>query len=174
MRKLLFAALLASTAVPASAASIQEIHTAVTTEGSIMTIACPDCQARPVEDKRNYKVPTLAEGVATMAIVDKDGTQEVKRVDRFLGGSPVVTYSQAQAPLVEQIRDANRKLAEAKLAARNAELAALDDRLSTILPPDARPSTAFAGIDRASTTAALTNEAEAAPFDPAKLKLRLN
>lgn len=174
MRKLLLAALLVSAAAPASAASIQEIHAAVTTEGSILTISCPGCVARPAQDLRKYTVPTLSEGVASMDIVDKDGKPEVRRVDKFLGGSPVVTISQTQAPLIEQIRDANHKLAEARIAARNAELAALEDRFSTMLPPDARPSTAFAGIDRNSTTAAVSSQADAAPFDPSTLKLRLN
>lgn len=172
MRKLLLATLMASASVPAFASSIEQIHASDASAGSVVNISCDHCPALSNDGPTGYKVPALPQGVAHEQIVAKDGSQEVMRVDRFMGGSPVLTYSKTQGPLIEEMRAAEQKLAEAKAAARNAELAALDAQRATILPPDERRTTAFAGIDRAATTAAV--EADAAPFDPAKLSLRLN
>jgi hypothetical protein len=174
MRTHLLAMLLASAALPASAASIENIRTGNVSHGSIISLSCADCSAKPVQDNRKYAVPALPEGVASMAIVDHDGKPQVMRVDKFMGGSPVRTVSQTQGPLIEQMRDVDRQIAAAQLAARNAELSALDAKLSTILPPDARQASSSAGIDRNSTTAAVDTEASAQSFDPSKLTLRLN
>lgn len=170
MRKLLLATLMASASVPASASSIEQIQSNTGSIGSIVKISCEHCP--PATDGPSvYKVPALPQGVAQEQIVAKNGAPEVMRIDRFMGGSPVLTYSKAQGPIIEEMRAAEQKVAESKAAARNAELAALDAKRATILPPDDRHTIALTGIDRATTAAV---EADAAPFDPAKLSLRLN
>lgn len=173
MRKLLLAMLLAAAGLPAHAASIENLRSGTTSADSIMVLSCQACTGKPNQGMRNYTVPALAKGVATMAIVDKNGKPEVRRIDKFLGGSPVVTYSQAQPPLIEAMRDADQQIAKARAEARATELAALDDKLDAIQPPDARQASANAGIDRRSTTASLILQAEARDFDPARFKLRL-
>lgn len=174
MRKLLFAALITAAAAPAQASSIEAVHASVDTEHSILTLSCSTCPAQPEAGQRAYRVPSLDGHVAEQKIVDKNGAQEVMRVDRFMGGSPVVTYSKTQGPILEEMQKANLKMEKARVAARKADLDALDAQAAAIQPPDNRNNAAMAGIDREATTAALGIEAEAAPFDPAKLSLRLN
>ena len=169
MRTLLFATLMASAAVPAYAASVEKVMSGKVVEGSIVRVSCPDCKASPVR-KMAYQVPELA-GVASMQIVDQNGKPEVVRIDKFMGGSPVTTKSKTQGMLIEEMTSIEKKAHEAQVAARNAELQAIDTKAATRLPPDERGNTALAGIDREATTAAVS--AEAASFDPNSLTLRL-
>lgn len=169
MRTLLLATLMASAAMPAHAASIQNVEASPARQDSIVKISCADCTSTQVH-KRDYKVPDLA-GVSSMEIVVTDGKPEVVRVDKFMGGSPVMTLSKTQGPLIEEMSDIEQKAQEARQAARAAELQAIDMKTAAILPPDERGTTTVAGIDREATTAALG--ADAAPFDPEKLTLRL-
>lgn len=169
MRTLLFATLMASAAVPASATSVEKVMSGKITEGSIVQVSCPDCKAAPAR-KSAYQVPDLA-GVASMQIIDKDGKPEVVRVDKFMGGSPVTTMSKSQAPLIEEMSAIEKKAHEAKIAARKAELQAIEMKAAAKLPPDERGTTTLAGIDREATTAAVGSQAAA--FDPASLTLRL-
>ncbi len=169
MRTLLLATLMASAVLPAHAASIEKIQAGQVNDASIVKISCAECQGAP-SPKRSYQVPNLA-GVASMEIVDKEGKPEVVRVDKFMGGSPVKTMSKTQGKLIEEMSAIEKKTQEAKVAARNAELQAIDTKAALNLPPDERRSGTLAGIDREATTAALA--ADAAPFDPAGLQLRL-
>ncbi|MET3615185.1 hypothetical protein ABID16_003528 [Rhizobium aquaticum] len=169
MRTLLLATLMASAVLPAHAASIEKIQAGQVNDASIVRISCTDCQGAPAR-KRNYQVPDLA-GVASMEIVDKEGKPEVVRVDKFMGGSPVTTLSKTQGKLIEEMSAIETKAHEAKIAARNAQLQAIEAKASSILPPDERRNSTAAGIDREATTAALA--ADAAPFDPNRLQLRL-
>jgi hypothetical protein len=169
MRTLLFATLMASAAVPAYAASVEKVTSGKLAEGSIVRVSCPDCKAAPAR-KTAYQVPELA-GVASMQIVDMDGKPEVIRVDKFMGGSPVTTMSKTQGPLIEEMTTIEKKAHEAKIAARNAELQAIDNKTASRLAPDERGTPMMAGIDREATTAALGTQAAA--FDPNSLTLRL-
>lgn len=169
MRTLLLATLMASAALPAHAASIEKIQAGQVNDASIVKISCADCQNAP-SLKRNYQVPSLT-GVASMEIVDKAGKPEVVRIDKFMGGSPVKTMSKTQGKLIEEMSAIEKKTHEAKVAARNAQLQAIDTKAAMILPPDERKSASLAGIDREATTAALG--AEAARFDANSLQLRL-
>lgn len=169
MRTLLFATLMASAAVPASAASVEKVTSGKVAEGSIVRVSCPDCKAGPAR-KTNYQVPELS-GVSSMQIIDKDGKPEVVRIDKFMGGSPVTTTSKTQGALIEEMSAIEQKAQEAKIAARNAELQAIDTRSASRTPPDERGDPTLAGIDRDATTAALDTGASA--FDPNSLTLRL-
>ncbi|HWU62388.1 MAG TPA: plant virulence effector HPE1-like domain-containing protein [Ensifer sp.] len=170
MRSLLFAALMASAAAPAHAASIEKVTSGTVPDGSILQVSCEDCKASP-PSRMGYQVPKLS-GVASMKIVNTDGKPEVVRVDKFMGGSPVMTMSKTQAPLIEEMSAIETKAHEAKIAARNAELQTIDAKVAGRLPPDERGMTAIAGIDREATTAALSG-AQANAFDPNSLTLRL-
>jgi hypothetical protein len=170
MRTLLFATLMASAALPAAAASIEKIGAGRVNDESILKITCTTCDGQAPVAKHRYQVPAL-DGVASMEIIDQGGKPEVVRVDKFMGGSPVMTKSKTQGPLIEEIHAAEQKAHDAKVAARNAELQAIDMKRASILPPDERGLGAVAGIDRDSTTAAVGPEGAA--FDPAKLTLRL-
>ena len=169
MHTLLFATLMASAALPAYASSVEKVTSGQVSDDSILRITCADCKAAPPR-KTAYQVPDLS-GVASMQIIDKDGKPEVVRVDKFMGGSPVTTMSKTQGPLIEEMSAIEKKAHEAKVAARNAELQAIDMKASAKLPPDERGTTTLAGIDRDSTTAALG--AEASAFNPNSLQLRL-
>jgi hypothetical protein len=169
MRTLLFATLMASAAAPAYATSVEMVTSGLVKEGSIVQVSCPDCKAAPA-NKTAYQVPDLS-GVASMHIIDKDGKPEVVRVDKFMGGSPVMTMSKTQGPLIEEMSAIETKAQEAKIAARIAELQAIELRAAAKLPPDERGTPTLAGIDREATTAAVG--AEAAAFDPNSLTLRL-
>ncbi|MCD2179710.1 plant virulence effector HPE1-like domain-containing protein [Rhizobium sp. C1] len=170
MRAFLFATLMASAAFPACAASIEKVKTGqIDGDGSIMTVSCEDCQSAQAR-KRNYQVPQL-NGVASMEIVDENGKPQVVRVDKFLGGSPVTTTSKTQAQLIEEMAAIEKKAHEAKQAARQAQLQAIDMKSASILPPDERGARPLPGIDREATTAALSTET--ASFDPSQLTLRL-
>lgn len=169
MRTLLFATLMASAALPAYASSVEKVTSGQVSDDSILRITCLDCKAAPAR-KSNYEVPELS-GVASMQIVDKDGKQEVIRIDKFMGGSPVMIMSKTQAPLIEEMSAVEQKAKEAQIAARNAELQAIDMKTAARIPPDERGTFTLAGIDREATTAAVG--AEASAFDPNSLQLRL-
>ncbi|HZG27219.1 MAG TPA: plant virulence effector HPE1-like domain-containing protein [Ensifer sp.] len=169
MRTLLLATLLASAAMPAHSASIEKVTFGQADEDSIVRITCADCPPAPPKPGR-YQVPAL-NGVASMQIVDQNGAPEVIRVDKFMGGSPVTTLSKTQGPLIEEMASIETKAKEARLAARNAELQAIDTKSASIRSPDERGAMALAEIDRESTTASLNQETAA--FDPNTLQLRL-
>jgi hypothetical protein len=63
---------------------------------SIVTVDCSDCPPLAVaEDRRDYQVPAVPTGSQTAEVVDVNGEKKLKRVESWLGGSPVVVYTSA-------------------------------------------------------------------------------
>jgi hypothetical protein len=189
MRILLLSAAFALAALPAAASSIQNISGTADYADSIKTISCPTCIEPKKVAVKGYVVPKLNRDVVNVEIRDDKGIKDVVRIDKFLGGSPVLFVLKDQAALLEDMRTANRKIAEEKLAAAAARLETIDQAVAEIQPPDIRDGQHKVGIDR-ETTAAVASMAPQvpkaneisnatptkieAPFDPAKLELRIN
>lgn len=83
-------------AMPAMAGSITTISGLAESQPSILVVDCPDCPAlQPEPGKRDYQVPTVPAGSQTAEVIEVDGEKKLKRVESWLGGSPVVLYTSA-------------------------------------------------------------------------------
>ncbi|UJW76268.1 plant virulence effector HPE1-like domain-containing protein [Rhizobium sp. SL42] len=97
MRKFLLTAMLLAGTSPAFASSIEVISGTPTQAHSITAIACPNCPPPQVKkDKHAYQVPTVPSGSQTAEILDVGGEKKLKRIESWLGGSPVVIMSSAE------------------------------------------------------------------------------
>jgi hypothetical protein len=80
----------AAGAAPAFASSIDFVTGLATGGSSVMQVSCGQCPAlKPKISKDAYQVPTVASGEQLAEIVDVDGEKKLKRVESWLGGSPV-------------------------------------------------------------------------------------
>lgn len=186
MRILLLSSAFLLAALPAAASSIENISGTADYAGSITTITCPTCTVEKKVVVSSYVVPKLASGVVHVDISDYKGVKDVVRIDKFLGGSPVRFVSRDQVPLMEEMQAANQKIAADKIAAAKAHYDLVDQKVAAIQPPDNRGGPHNLGIDRETTAAVAaqspaadeiskaTPTAVSAPFDPAKLELRIN
>jgi hypothetical protein len=93
------AALMAGSAM---ASSIDVVGAnAASSDSSILKMTCTTCPPlQVVEAKKEYIVPTLAEGTLEHSqIRDVDGEKKLFRTEGWMGGSPVVFVTKAQAPV---------------------------------------------------------------------------
>lgn len=174
MRRLLLCTLLALSGTSATASSIVLEKSLVQSGNSVQSITCPSCPEAQIVQVPAYKVPELKTGVVEASVKDWYGSDDLVRVDKFMGGSPVMTVSKQQAVLTQEIAAADKKIEDDRIAAANAALEALDKKVaSTMVPPDERGSS-NPGVDTTTTTAAVGDAPTPAPFDPSTLQLRLN
>ncbi|KPF59759.1 plant virulence effector HPE1-like domain-containing protein [Rhizobium sp. AAP116] len=83
-------------AMPAQAGSISTVTGLSASQPSILTIDCAHCPPPAARVGRtDYQVPTVPSGSQTAEVVDVDGEKKLKRVESWLGGSPVVVYTSA-------------------------------------------------------------------------------
>ncbi|MDQ0422672.1 hypothetical protein J2045_003722 [Peteryoungia aggregata LMG 23059] len=83
-------------AMPVLAGSISTISGLAASNPSILEIDCAHCPPpAPRTDKSHYQVPTVPRGSQTAEVVEVDGEKKLKRVESWLGGSPVVVYTSA-------------------------------------------------------------------------------
>jgi hypothetical protein len=99
MRRLLSTSMMLATAlsaVPTNAGSISSVSGLATAQPSVIEMECANCPA-PVQKAgtSNYQVPTVPAGSQTAEVVEVDGEKKLKRVESWLGGSPVVVYTSA-------------------------------------------------------------------------------
>jgi hypothetical protein len=87
----------AAGATPAFASSIDLVRGLSTGGSSIVQVGCQQCPAlQPKISKDRYIVPTVASGNQFSEVVDVDGEKKMKRVESWLGGSPVVITTSAE------------------------------------------------------------------------------
>jgi hypothetical protein len=173
MRALLFGSLLVLAGYPAFASSIVTLQPLHGDGPSVTTITCEHCPPVVEKDVTGYTVPKLSSGVVSVQIRDEHGSKDLVRIDKFLGGSPVMMVSKAQAPLKEEMDAVNAKI---KVRQREQELARLDvidQKTAASQPPDARYARNKPGVDSSATTAAVDKATEQT-FDPDKLTLRID
>ncbi len=100
MRRMLSTSMILATsliALPAMAGSISNVTGLSANPQSIISMDCSGCPAlAPVDGKRVYQVPTVPTGRQTAELVDVNGEKKMKRVESWLGGSPVVVYTSAE------------------------------------------------------------------------------
>lgn len=83
-------------AMPVMAGSISTLSGLAASNPSILEINCAHCPPpAPRADKSQYQVPTVPSGGQTAEVVEIDGEKKLKRVESWLGGSPVVVYTSA-------------------------------------------------------------------------------
>ncbi|MGV8936150.1 MAG: plant virulence effector HPE1-like domain-containing protein [Allorhizobium sp.] len=108
MRLMILTAILALTAVPAMASSIEIISAPRTDADSIVTLSCSDCPAPIIrKDKSSYTVPTLADGMQRTEIRDIAGEKTLLRTEAWGGGSPVTFMSKAETWFPDQATAGN-------------------------------------------------------------------
>jgi hypothetical protein len=87
----------AAGATPAFASSIDFINGLATGGSSVMQVSCAQCPALKPKISRNaYQVPAVASGEQSAEIVNMDGKKKLKRVESWLGGSPVMIMTSAE------------------------------------------------------------------------------
>ncbi len=83
-------------ATPALASSVDLVSGLSTGGSSVLQITCTQCPAlKPKISRNQYQVPDVASGDQSAEIVDVDGQKKLKRVESWLGGSPVVFMTSA-------------------------------------------------------------------------------
>jgi hypothetical protein len=86
----------AAGATPAFASSIEFVNGLATGGSSVMQVSCAQCPAlQPKISRNTYQVPRVASGKQLAEIVDVDGEKKMKRVESWLGGSPVMFMTSA-------------------------------------------------------------------------------
>ena len=76
----------------AMASSIEVLHGAKTSNGSVLIITCDACSSTPVAGKALTKA-VLKRGTQNISTRDVDGRKETVRTEAWLGGSPVTFVS---------------------------------------------------------------------------------
>ena len=108
MRHVILTAILAMTAVPAMASSIDIISAPRTDADSITTLSCADCPAPSIQKRKStYTVPVLADGTQRTEIRDIAGEKTLLRTEAWRGGSPVVFMSKAETWFPDQATAVN-------------------------------------------------------------------
>jgi len=155
MRHLILTTMLALTAVPAMASSIEVVGASKIDGNSIVTLSCAACPAPNVEKRKpDYTVPVLAEGTQSTEIREIAGQKTLRRTEAWRGGSPVVSVSKADAWFDQSAATAD-----------NADGIDLGATTSAVGRPAAASATAvLAGIG---------GSAPPAPLDLADFNLRL-
>lgn len=174
MRLVILSAIAALAAQPALASSIEKITGTRLNNDSILNVSCPTCPPLKVaEEKGDYLVPKLADGVQTEEIREVGGTREVIRVDRWMGGSPSTHISKTPvAALTED--EAEKTIAEAKArkeeeAAREAAAAAAREK-QALEAQQAQQQPPQDAIDNSAKTSAVSGDG---PAELPGMELRL-
>lgn len=76
----------------AMASSIEVLHGAKTSNGSVLIITCGTCSSTPLSAKALTK-PVPKRGTQSISTRDIDGRKETVRTEAWLGGSPVTFVS---------------------------------------------------------------------------------
>lgn len=76
----------------AMASSIEVLHGAKTSNGSVLIITCGTCSSTPLSAKALTK-DVLKRGTQSISTRDVDGRKETVRTEAWLGGSPVTFVS---------------------------------------------------------------------------------
>lgn len=128
-------------AVPAMAGSITTVTGLAASEPSILEITCSHCPP-PAADKRkgDYQVPSVPPGSQTAELVEINGEQKLKRVESWLGGSPVVVVTSAQG----WTTDGSTIVAGVTPAPNEIDHGATT---AAVAPVDSKPVPALAGMD---------------------------
>lgn len=101
MRNLVLTLALLAGTTPALASSIDFVTGTQAVTTSIVSLSCVDCPAPVEKAKSSYIVPSVPSGEQTAEIIDVDGTKTLKRVESWLGGSPVVVMTSAEGWAVD-------------------------------------------------------------------------
>ncbi|KQW31490.1 hypothetical protein ASE36_04390 [Rhizobium sp. Root274] len=84
-------------ATPALASSIDLVSGLATNGSSVVQVTCAHCPAlQPKISRNQYQVPSVASGDQSAEVVDVNGQKKLKRVESWLGGSPVVFMTSAE------------------------------------------------------------------------------
>lgn len=129
-------------AMPAMAGSITTVTGMAATQPSMLDIDCAHCPA-PAEKvaKSDYQVPTVPSGSQTAEVVEVNGEKKLKRVESWLGGSPVVVYTSASGWATDGSAIVAGVLPGPTEIDHGATTAAVD------APQDEKPAPALAGFD---------------------------
>ncbi|MBU2326136.1 MAG: hypothetical protein KJ755_02070 [Alphaproteobacteria bacterium] len=145
MRRIVSTAMIIATsmfAMPAMAGSISTVTGIATTQPSVLTIDCAHCPAPAMKaSKSHYQVPTVPSGSQTAEVVDINGEKRLKRVESWLGGSPVVVYTSAAGWATD---------GATIVAGASPAINEIDHEATTAaveVPQDEKPAPALAGFD---------------------------
>jgi hypothetical protein len=83
-------------ATQAFADSISTVTGLSASQPSILSIDCAHCPPPAEKAKADYQVPSIPPGSQTAEVVEIDGQKKLRRVESWLGGSPVVVYTSAE------------------------------------------------------------------------------
>ena len=145
MRRIVSTAMIIATsmvAMPAMAGSISTVTGTAATQPSVLEIDCAHCPAPAVKaSKSHYEVPTVPSGSQTAEVVDINGEKKLKRVESWLGGSPVVVYTSAAGWATD---------GATIVAGTSPAINEIDHEATTAavaVPQDDKPAPALAGFD---------------------------
>ncbi|QEE46814.1 hypothetical protein FVA81_20370 [Rhizobium sp. WL3] len=145
MRRIVSTAMVLATsliAMPVLAGSISTVTGIAATQPSVLEIACAHCPAPVVKaSKSDYQVPTVPSGSQTAEVVDVNGEKKLKRVESWLGGSPVVVYTSASGWATDGSAIVAGALPLQNEIDHDATTAAVD------APQDEKPAPALAGFE---------------------------
>jgi hypothetical protein len=100
---IVLAFVLAGSSSAMASSSIQVIGSDASTGAkSIILRTCATCPPiKPVEVKKEYKVPELTPGTQSIIVREIDGQKKVLRTEAWMGGSPVVFVSKPTPEALE-------------------------------------------------------------------------
>ncbi|THV16597.1 plant virulence effector HPE1-like domain-containing protein [Rhizobium rhizophilum] len=129
-------------ATPVLAGSISIVTGMAASQPSVLEIDCAHCPAPVVKaSKSDYQVPTVPSGSQTAEVVDVNGEKKLKRVESWLGGSPVVVYTSASGWATDGSAIVAGALPLQNEIDHDATTAAVD------APQDEKPAPALAGFE---------------------------
>ena len=173
MQRLILAAAVCMSAVPAGASSIEPYTPSQNTKTSIVEIGCPACAREAAEKAAAEAEVRLAPGEQIVEAREVDGEMMIYRTENLLGGSPVTMVRKASEADLIALGIANPDGSQtAAIEGGEAEQVAegADGEPKLFEPVIANTSP---GVDAETKTSALS-DAPAAEFDPSKFELRLN
>jgi hypothetical protein len=145
MRRIASTAMILATsmiATPVLAGSISIVTGMAASQPSVLKIDCAHCPAPVVKaSKSDYQVPTVPSGSQTAEVVDVNGEKKLKRVESWLGGSPVVVYTSASGWATDGSAIVAGALPLQNEIDHDATTAAVD------APQDEKPAPALAGFE---------------------------
>ncbi|MFN3719679.1 MAG: plant virulence effector HPE1-like domain-containing protein [Rhizobium rhizophilum] len=145
MRRIASTAMILATsmiATPVLAGSISTVTGIAASQPSVLEIDCAHCPAPVVKaSKSDYQVPSVPSGSQTAEVVDVNGEKKLKRVESWLGGSPVVVYTSASGWATDGSAIVAGALPLQNEIDHDATTAAVD------APQDEKPAPALAGFE---------------------------
>ncbi len=156
MRNLVLTSIVALAAAPAFASSIEVVGADAVKGDSIVVISCADCPVPLRQEKKTYVVPQVAPGEQAAEIVEINGEKKLKRVESWMGGSPVVFMSTAEGWTTDGSR----------IAAAAPQSDGIDTQATTAALP--------VKADGNAIPADMTGQGASRPLDLTNFQLRLN